>query len=91
MQIISQSPAKLILTGEHAILNNIPALSIAIDLPTICEINFTNQTNNIYFDIELANYQQKVSESFAILNNLAIAIENRFYNILIIAYPFKAY
>jgi mevalonate kinase len=79
MRIISQSPAKLILTGEHAILNNIPALSIAIDLPTICEINFTNQTNNIYFDIELANYQQKVSESFAILNNLAIAIENRFY------------
>jgi len=73
------APAKIILTGEHSVLNHVPALSLAIDLPTICEINFTqsNHADN-FFDIELSNFQQRTALPFALWNNLAMEIESRF-------------
>lgn len=38
-----QAPAKLILSGEHAVLYNCPALAVAIDLPTQVNLQLDDQ------------------------------------------------
>jgi mevalonate kinase len=38
-----QAPAKLILSGEHAVLYDCPALAVAIDLPTQVSLHFDEQ------------------------------------------------
>lgn len=47
------APAKLILCGEHAVLYDSPALCMAIDLPTSCELTHNTVTQG--FDIELTD------------------------------------
>ncbi|MFA6699453.1 MAG: GHMP kinase [Thiomicrospira sp.] len=44
MKTLCRAPAKLILSGEHAVLYGCPALSLAIDLPTECDITFQPQS-----------------------------------------------
>ena len=78
MQTLCHSPAKLILTGEHSVLNACPALSLAINLTTECDILFSKPANNIFFEIELINFSNNASFSFDNLNSLAKNIENRF-------------
>ncbi|KUJ71770.1 mevalonate kinase [Thiomicrospira sp. WB1] len=38
---LCHAPAKLILSGEHAVVYGAPALSLCLDLPTRCELNWS--------------------------------------------------
>ncbi len=81
MRYQCNAPAKIILTGEHAVLNAVPALSLALSLNTNCEVGFVEQ-NNPSFTIELLNYKQKYSLPFVLWEGMAIEIESRFQQYL---------
>lgn len=81
MQIHCTTPAKLLLTGEHAVLNGIPALSLAIDLKTHAQLQFTPQKTNS-LQIELTDYQQQHLFPFPLWQSLAISAEARYQNFL---------
>ena len=81
MQTLCHSPAKLILTGEHSVLNTCPALSLAINLTTKCDILFSKDTTNILFKIELVNFSNNASFSFDDLNSLAKTLKTDLPNI----------
>lgn len=51
------SPAKLILCGEHAVLYDCTAISMAIDLNTLCEITVSPNTETL-FSIQLDDFDQ---------------------------------
>ena len=63
MPIHCSVPAKLILSGEHAVLYGAPALSLAIDLPTQCTLDF-KAANQSKIEIHLLDYQQHQAWSF---------------------------
>ncbi|GKT12985.1 MAG: mevalonate kinase [Thiomicrorhabdus sp.] len=70
-------PAKLILSGEHAVLYHCPALSMAIDLKTHCWAAFqASETSSI--TIELVNFQQKHKFPTNVWRQMAMDIECRF-------------
>ncbi|BCN93909.1 mevalonate kinase [Thiomicrorhabdus immobilis] len=70
-------PAKLILSGEHSVLYDCPALSMAVKLYTHCESHFTpSSTNSI--TIELSDFQQKHCFPKPVWQNLATDIEARY-------------
>lgn len=59
-------PAKLILSGEHAVLYGVPALSLAIDLPTTCTIErqpTDSQVIPLSFTVNLTDFAQ--SQTFS--------------------------
>lgn len=89
MKFICKAPAKLILTGEHAVLNGVPALSLAINLATNCQINFSSK-KTAFFEIELVNYQQKISLPFLLWNSMAIEIESRYQQYLNKSLPIQS-
>ncbi len=77
MKITCQAPAKIILSGEHSVIYGAPCLSMAVNLPTECEIIFTE--NNLGFvEIELVDYHQKHAFPFKTWRKLALNIETRF-------------
>jgi mevalonate kinase len=78
MTALCTVPAKLILSGEHAVLYDCPAISMAIDLPTHCWSTYT-PSRQPSVTIELVNYQQKHCLPFAQWKQLSVAIESRFY------------
>lgn len=55
MKTTCRAPAKLILSGEHAVLYGCPALSLAIDLPTECVTTFHTQPD-MHIAIHLTDY-----------------------------------
>lgn len=59
MKTCCQTPAKLILTGEHAVLFGAPALSMAVNFLTQCEMTFrkTPPPAKHTFNIELCDFQ----------------------------------
>ena len=89
MHFICKAPAKLILTGEHAVLNNVPALSLAIDLETSCSVHFSNQTTP-FFQIDLINFQQQASLPFLLWNSMAMEIESRYQQYLNKSLPIQS-
>ncbi len=50
-KLVVRAPAKLILSGEHAVLYGAPALAIAVDSYSYTEISY-NKINKIFFDLE---------------------------------------
>lgn len=55
MALHCRVPSKLIVSGEHAVVYGQPALSMAIDLQTDCEI-FTQSSNHPSIRIQLPDY-----------------------------------
>jgi len=70
-------PAKLILSGEHAVVYQCPALSMAIDLQTHCWSEYqAGQPSSV--TIELVNFQQQQHFSFEEWHQQASNIEDRY-------------
>lgn len=78
MTTLCTVPAKLILSGEHSVLYDCPAVSMAIDLPTHCLSTYT-LSRHPSVTIELVNYQQKHCLPFAQWKQLSVGIESRFH------------
>jgi len=81
MKTLCQTPAKLILTGEHAVLFGAPALSMAIDLSTQCLMTFTPHTSPqdpTCLEIELVDFNQKLMYPSSVWQKRGIQIEARF-------------
>ena len=82
------APAKLILSGEHAVLFGCPALSMAIDLNTHCTLSTqphtqsqtqkTSDNQSAHFHIQLNDFQLEASFNFADWQHQASQIEQRF-------------
>lgn len=60
---LCQTPSKLILSGEHAVVYGAPALTVALDLLTQCELSF-RPANSTRFQILLPNFNQTHQLSF---------------------------
>lgn len=78
MPVHCSVPAKLILSGEHAVLYAAPALSLAIDLPTQCKLSF-NPANQAKIEIHLIDYQQHQAWSFSQVWQQTEAIAARYH------------
>lgn len=80
MKTLCTTPSKIILTGEHAVVYGAPSLSMAVDLTTVCEMEFTESDANEvpFIEIELTDYSEKHAFPFSIWQKLAIHIETRF-------------
>ncbi|MDG4812303.1 hypothetical protein P8629_04730 [Hydrogenovibrio sp. 3SP14C1] len=81
MKTLCHTPAKLILTGEHAVLFGAPALSMAIDLPTQCHMTFTPHTSpqdQTCLEIELSDFNQKLKYPLSAWQERVIQIETRY-------------
>ena len=80
MKTTCQASAKLILTGEHSILNKANALSLSINIPTYCHAEFIklNSDQKPYFEIDLPDCQQKASIPFLLWQKMALDIESRY-------------
>lgn len=77
MKTYCSVPAKLILSGEHAVLYQCPALSMAIDLPTHC---WTEQHphSTPMLHIKLCDFAQNHTLSFTEYHQHAQEIEARY-------------
>ena len=80
MKTHCHTPAKIILSGEHAVLFGAPALSMAIDLPTTCDMTFTPiQADEVAFvEIELTDFHTKIAYPFPVWQNRVLNIESRY-------------
>ena len=81
MQTLCSVPAKLILSGEHSVLYDCPALSMAIQLYTQVECCFKPSTTHSV-TIELTDFNQTHSFPNRIWQNSAIEIESRYQHFL---------
>lgn len=81
MQTTCSAPAKLILSGEHAVLYQCPALSLAVQLYSQCQCQHqADKPNNI--SIELTDFQQQLSFPNQDWQTLAQQIEQRYQQFL---------
>lgn len=77
MKTLCSAPAKLILSGEHSVLYNSSALSMAIELHTHCECYYTsNNTNSV--TIELSDFNETYQFTSIDWHELATNIESRY-------------
>ena len=85
MKTICSAPAKLILSGEHAVLYQCPALRMAIDLPTLCWTErWAEHPSHIIpsLHIELCNFLETLTLSFNEYRQQALQIEQRYQSFL---------
>jgi len=81
MQTLCSVPAKLILSGEHAVLYDCPALSMAVKLYTQIECHFKpSATHSV--TIELTDFKQKHCFPNRVWQNLAMGLESRYQQFL---------
>lgn len=73
----SQSPAKLIVSGEHAVVYGQPALSIPIPLLSHCQISIS-AADKTHFEIALSDLAQSQEFSLADVEQLTSNIEMRY-------------
>lgn len=80
MRTCCQTPAKLILTGEHAVLFGTPALSMAVNFLTQCDMTFSDeaQPRELSFSINLNDYQSQHHFSFLEWHDQIIQIRSRY-------------
>lgn len=78
MTVSCSAPSKLILSGEHSVLYGCPALSMAIDLPTRCEVSASQEDDSASLQVALADYNQTVTFSFETWRQRSQQIETRF-------------
>lgn len=79
MQTACSVPAKLILSGEHSVLYDCSALSMAIKLFTHCECQFTpSMPSQSSVTIELSDFNEKHSFPRSVWQSLATSIETRY-------------
>ncbi len=78
MKTTCSVPAKLILSGEHAVLYQCPALSMAIHLPTTCQTKY-RACHTLSLHIELSNFKQHLTFSSSEYRQLAHEIEARYH------------
>ena len=83
-RLICKAPAKLILSGEHSVLYNSPALSVAIPIYSTCEsvLTQTDASQPCLFNIELPNYQQTIQLNRSQINILGSEIKARYQQFL---------
>ncbi len=81
MKTLCSVPAKLILSGEHAVLHQCPALSMAIDLPTHCWAEHQPKQPPL-LQIELCNFAQTHTLSFKDYHLQTQQIEARYQSFL---------
>ncbi len=77
MKTLCSVPAKLILSGEHAVVYQCPALSMAINLTTQCQIDFDPELP-AQLTIELCDFNLTTTLSFKAYRQQARAIEQRY-------------
>jgi len=77
MKTLCTVPAKLILSGEHAVLYQCPALSMAINLHTHCWTTFQKNTAST-LTIELCDFNQTHTLSLTEFHQQAVQIEQRY-------------
>lgn len=77
LQTYCTAPAKLILSGEHAVLYGCPALSMAVDLFSHCHIQVTPAQNQ-QFQIDLPDLSFKNIYSKTNFDDISQQIETRF-------------
>ncbi len=88
MKTYCSVPAKLILSGEHAVLYQCPALSMAIDLPTHCWTeHHPNHSPSLHF--ELCDFAQKHTLSLAEYRQQAQKIEARYQSFVHHQFPIQ--
>lgn len=75
--ILCIAPSKLILSGEHSVLYNCPALSMAIDLQTHCTLTQTPSAN-AQFNLRLSDFKLEKTLSLSEWKAQAQQIEQRF-------------
>lgn len=77
--IIARAPAKLILTGEHAILHGVPAIAMAINC--YCDTTIApNKTSGVLFN--LSNLDHKRERTLQHLRRFKAKIENSYHQFL---------
>jgi mevalonate kinase len=79
--LAAQAPAKLLLTGEHAVLQGVPALSMAIDLPTRVELSLQSSLPDGLL-LSLKDYQKEAMFPFPLWETKALEIEARYQQFL---------
>lgn len=70
-------PAKLILSGEHAVLYHCPALSLAIQLPTHCTLEFV-PSEQLTFSLTLTDLQLTAQCTQEAWRDQVDAVQQRF-------------
>lgn len=77
--VTARAPAKLILTGEHAVVQGVPAIAVAINL--YCDTTITpNSLPKVLFD--LANLEHKRSRTLHYLGKLKAKVKGDYQKFL---------